>query len=205
MFRLVQFLFVCSVFFAGNNATSKEYKYDSSNKLQQVTYDNGTVVSYEYDADGNITNVSPTESATEDDNTGGGTDSGDTDTGGTENTTETAKEESDDGGGCFIATAAYGSYFMPKVKVLRVFRDEYLLTNTAGQYFVKQYYQHSPPIADYISESEGLKTGVRAVLTPMVYSIENPIKAVFFIIFLFTLFFRVKINNLLLWFKSLLK
>jgi YD repeat-containing protein len=53
------------------------YKYDDSNKLQQVTYDNGTVVSYEYDADGNLTKVNPAESSsgseTDNEGTGGGT------------------------------------------------------------------------------------------------------------------------------------
>jgi hypothetical protein len=33
------------------------------------------------------------------------------------------------GGGCFIATAAFGSYVEPNVKLLRDFRDHYLLTS----------------------------------------------------------------------------
>jgi hypothetical protein len=45
------------------------------------------------------------------------------------------------GGGCFIATAAFGSYMEPKVKLLRDFRDEYLLDSTPGKWFVKQYYR----------------------------------------------------------------
>jgi hypothetical protein len=40
------------------------------------------------------------------------------------------------GGGCFIATAAYGSLVEPHVKILRDFRDRFLKTNIAGKSFV---------------------------------------------------------------------
>ena len=33
--------------------------------------------------------------------------------------------------GCFLATAAYGSYLDPHVEALRYFRDHYLVTNAA--------------------------------------------------------------------------
>ncbi len=72
------------------------------------------------------------------------------------------------GGGCFIATAAYGSYEAPYVKILREFRDEYLLSNSLGSYFVKFYYRVSPPIADFIRESERLRAGVRLLLLPLI-------------------------------------
>ena len=72
------------------------------------------------------------------------------------------------GGGCFIATAAYGSYLEPQVKTLRQFRDSYLLTNKLGTEFVETYYNHSPPIADYIAEHDSLKSIVRIGLAPLV-------------------------------------
>ena len=72
------------------------------------------------------------------------------------------------GGGCFIATAAFGSYFDPYVKVLRNFRDIFLLTTRPGQAFVERYYRVSPPIADFIAKSEGLKASVRIALLPAV-------------------------------------
>lgn len=86
------------------------------------------------------------------------------------------------GGGCFIATAAYGSYEAPYVKILREFRDRYLLKsfefrvlsfefeipNIAGRAFVTLYYKVSPPIADFIRESEVLKSLVRIVLLPVI-------------------------------------
>jgi hypothetical protein len=83
-------------------------------------------------------------------------------------------EADDDDDNCFIATAAYGSYLDPHVNTLRRFRDQYLLTNSPGEWFVGVYYQYSPPIADYIRERETLRTMVRSVLTVVVYSIEYP-------------------------------
>jgi hypothetical protein len=76
------------------------------------------------------------------------------------------------GGGCFIATAAYGSPLDPHVKVLRSFRDRYLLTNDAGRAFVETYYRHSPQLAAYISRHETLRGAARLMLTPLVYGIE---------------------------------
>lgn len=77
--------------------------------------------------------------------------------------------------GCFIATAAYGSYFQPNVKVLRDFRDNYLLQNELGRAFVDLYYKYSPSIASSISSSFTAKALVRAALTPVVYIIKYPL------------------------------
>ncbi len=76
------------------------------------------------------------------------------------------------GGGCFIATAAYGSPLAPELDTLRKFRDQYLLTNQLGQLFVAQYYQYSPPLADYIRERENLRKIIRVGLKPVVKMAE---------------------------------
>lgn len=82
-----------------------------------------------------------------------------------------------DGGGCFIATAAYGSYLHPRVQLLRDFRDRFLLTNGPGRLLVRAYYAVSPPVAAVISRHEGLRVMSRAVLTPVVLAVAYPLPA----------------------------
>jgi len=72
------------------------------------------------------------------------------------------------GGGCFIATAAYGSLMEPHVKILREFRDRYLLESNFGKAFVNFYYQYSPPIADFISKHAYWRKLIRISLLPIV-------------------------------------
>jgi len=76
-------------------------------------------------------------------------------------------------GGCFIATAAYGTPTAEQIDVLREFRDVVLLESTAGSQFVALYYQFSPPVADFISGSNFLRTLVRELLVdPIVRVVE---------------------------------
>ena len=71
-------------------------------------------------------------------------------------------------GGCFIATAVYGSYWEPHVMTLRQFRDAHLLTNKLGTKFVEAYYKYSRPMADYIAEHDSLRSVARIGLAPLV-------------------------------------
>jgi hypothetical protein len=57
---------------------------------------------------------------------------------------------------------------MPHVKILRDFRDRFLLDNSAGQAFVEFYYAYSPPIADFIARHNHLRKLVRLSLLPLV-------------------------------------
>ena len=62
---------------------------------------------------------------------------------------------------CFVATAAYGTDTAKEIDILREFRDTVLLPNSLGARFVSLYYKTSPPIADFISQHEVVRTAVR--------------------------------------------
>lgn len=71
-------------------------------------------------------------------------------------------------GGCYIATAVYGSYEAPEVIVLRKFRDEVLLKSIIGRIFVVTYYAVSPPIANWLRNAKKANTIVRKILNRFV-------------------------------------
>ncbi|MBM9512972.1 SGNH/GDSL hydrolase family protein [Desulfogranum marinum] len=72
------------------------------------------------------------------------------------------------GGGCFIATAAFGSPLESHVVELKRFRDQILLKTWLGKEFVQAYYKYSPPIADTIHEHAWMRFVVRVLLYPLV-------------------------------------
>ncbi|MCM8785293.1 MAG: cohesin domain-containing protein [Candidatus Omnitrophica bacterium] len=92
------------------------------------------------------------------------------------------------GGGCFIATACFGNYNHPIVKILREFRDKFLVTNRIGKIFVRWYYSHSPRYAEIISNSPVLKGIVRILLIPFVIFAYLCIKSLILPLILLTLF-----------------
>jgi hypothetical protein len=81
---------------------------------------------------------------------------------------ETDSEEGYSEWGCFIATASFGSYLNPHVKVLRDFRDEFLLPNSLGRKCVRFYYQHSPRIAKQMGKYGSLRFLSRQALLPLI-------------------------------------
>jgi len=76
-------------------------------------------------------------------------------------------DEGSGGGGCFIATAAFGSPLEPHVATFREFRDRYLMTNRAGRTFVDFYYRHSPPLANLVASKDIFRFIARAALLPL--------------------------------------
>lgn len=71
-------------------------------------------------------------------------------------------------GGCFIATAAFGSVMEPHVMILRKFRDKFLMRNRLGKAFIKIYYIYSPALADVIVSHNRLRMIVRLSLMPVI-------------------------------------
>jgi hypothetical protein len=69
---------------------------------------------------------------------------------------------------CFIASAAYGDEWNPKLELLREFRDQILERSKTGHRFVQWYYSWSPKAAYWLFENPGYKTLVRAALFPLV-------------------------------------
>jgi len=83
--------------------------------------------------------------------------------------------EQQKGGGCLIATAAFGSEMAPQVQFLREIRDNTVLQTQSGSTFMtgfnQFYYSFSPAIADYERENPAFKETVKLALTPMLTSL----------------------------------
>ena len=88
---------------------------------------------------------------------------------------QTAEPE-EEGGGCLIATAAYGSEMAPQVQLLREIRDNQLMNTEAGSAFMGAfndiYYTFSPIIADMERENPMFKEAVKIVITPMISTLS---------------------------------
>ena len=81
----------------------------------------------------------------------------------------------EEGGGCLIATAAYGSEMAPQVQMLREIRDNQLMNTESGSAFMgafnNVYYSFSPVIADYERENPYFKEAVKIAIAPMLSSL----------------------------------
>ena len=80
------------------------------------------------------------------------------------------------GGGCLIATAAYGSEMAPQVQLLREIRDNQLMNTDSGISFMtgfnQFYYSFSPTIADMQRENPIFKEAVKLWITPLLSSLS---------------------------------
>jgi hypothetical protein len=75
--------------------------------------------------------------------------------------------------GCFVATVAYGDEDQVEVHLLRMFRDQYLLTSRAGQAFVWGYYHLGPYPAWVVTRVPLLRTLARWGLDRVIARIER--------------------------------
>ena len=83
-------------------------------------------------------------------------------------------ENTSEGGGCLIATAAFGSEMSPQVQQLRELRDNVVMQTASGHTFMtgfnQIYYSFSPYVADFERENIVFKETVKVALTPMLTS-----------------------------------
>ncbi|WP_179368349.1 CFI-box-CTERM domain-containing protein [Candidatus Nitrosotenuis sp. DW1] len=82
----------------------------------------------------------------------------------------------ENGGGCLIATATYGSEFTPQVQLLREIRDNAVINTGSGSAFMGAfnnfYYIFSPTVADWERQNSFFKGIVTMAITPMLTTLS---------------------------------
>ncbi len=76
-------------------------------------------------------------------------------------------------GGCYIATAIYGSYDCPEVWTLRRFRDLKLAESVFGRAFIKLYYSTSPTLVKWFGKTLFFKKTFKPILDKLVYVLQH--------------------------------
>lgn len=76
-------------------------------------------------------------------------------------------------GGCYVATAVYGSYDCPEVWTLRRFRDFTLDGTWYGRLFIKSYYAISPTIVKWFGKTEWFRQMWKSPLDRMVRNLQK--------------------------------
>lgn len=77
------------------------------------------------------------------------------------------------GGGCYVATAVYGSYNCPQVWTLRRYRDDMLAQHWYGRAFIRSYYAVSPTLVKWFGNTNWFKRMWRGKLDRMVSRLRN--------------------------------
>ena len=76
-------------------------------------------------------------------------------------------------GGCYVATAVYGSYDCPQVWILRRYRDNTLAKTWYGRSFIRTYYTISPTLVKLFGHTAWFKKMWRGKLDRMVKSLKE--------------------------------
>lgn len=84
-----------------------------------------------------------------------------------------ALEEIQKSGGCYVATAVYGSYDCPQVWTLRRFRDNTLAETWYGRAFIRAYYAVSPALVRWFGETRWFQTLWRGPLDRLVARLRS--------------------------------
>ncbi len=82
-------------------------------------------------------------------------------------------EKGKSAGGCYVATAVYGSYDCPEVWTLRRYRDYTLGSTWHGRAFIKTYYAISPTLVKWFGNAEWFKNMWKPTLDRMVKKLNN--------------------------------
>jgi len=86
------------------------------------------------------------------------------------------QDVNEDGGGCLIATAAFGSELSTNVQMLREVRDTQIMNTQVGAMFLSGfnqfYYSFSPTIADMERQSPAFKEFVKITITPLLTTLS---------------------------------
>jgi hypothetical protein len=84
--------------------------------------------------------------------------------------------KTEEGGGCLIATATFGSELAPQVQQLRELRDNTILSTKSGTIFMAEfnqfYYSFSPIVADLERKNPVFKEVVKFSIAPMLASLS---------------------------------
>ena len=76
-------------------------------------------------------------------------------------------------GGCYVATAVYGSYDCPQVWTLRRFRDYTLAETWYGRAFIHTYYAISPTLVKWFGKTKWFKNMWKPTLDRMVNDLNK--------------------------------
>lgn len=80
---------------------------------------------------------------------------------------------SNSSGGCYVATAVYGSYDCPEVWTLRRYRDDTLASTWYGRAFIRTYYAISPTLVKWFGDTRWFKNMWKGKLDRMVANLQE--------------------------------
>ncbi|KZX16791.1 CFI-box-CTERM domain-containing protein [Methanobrevibacter curvatus] len=83
------------------------------------------------------------------------------------------KIKKSDNGGCYIATAIYGSYNSYEVLILREFRDKILFNNIFGRAFINLYYFLSPKIVKLFGNKKFFNLFFKGILDKIIIQLRK--------------------------------